>query len=196
MKMAKKRVAGCACLLFVIPPLQMPLVQANDDRDDATAQALKPPAGQVLSFSAPADGVQIYRCAAQKDEPARFSWTLEAPQAVLRNDSGQPVGKHYAGPTWEATDGSKVVGELVTKAVAPASDSIPWLLLRAKATAGRGVFSEISSIQRLYTHGGNAPAAGCDRTHTGEELRVPYSAVYRFYTAPKFETVGSSRSKR
>jgi hypothetical protein len=127
--------------------------------------------------------VQIYQCAAQKDEPVRFSWTLKAPEAVLRNDVGKPFGRHYAGPTWEANDGSKVVGEQVAKVEAPASDSIPWLLLRIKSAAGRGVFSTISFVQRLRTHGGNAPAAGCEQSQAGKEVRVPYSALYRFYTS-------------
>jgi hypothetical protein len=167
-----------ACLLILISALHSRLAVA----DDAIAEVLKPPAGQVLSLSARADGVQIYQCLAQKDEPVRFSWTLKGPEAVLRNNTGKPSGRHYAGPTWEANDGSKVMGELVAKADAPTADSIPWLLLKAKSTAGHGVFSEITSIQRLRTHGGIAPEAGCDRSQAGQEVRVPYSALYRFYT--------------
>jgi hypothetical protein len=150
-------------------------------RGEAIAKLLEPPAGQVLSFSERGEGVQIYQCVARKDEPVSFSWTLKAPEAVLRNDIDKPSGKHYAGPTWEASDGSKVVGELVAKVEAPSSDSIPWLLLRAKSTAGHGVFSPITYIQRLRTHGGNAPATGCQQSQAGKEVSVPYSALYRFY---------------
>jgi hypothetical protein len=182
-----------ACLLVLIPALHAHLAQADDAGNEGVAEVLKPPGGQVLSLSAQADGVQIYQCQAQKGEPVRYSWTLTAPDAVLRNNSGEPSVRHYAGPTWEANDGSKVVGEVVAKADAPATDSIPWLLLRAKATAGRGVFSETTAIQRLYTHGGNPPAAGCDPSQAGKEVRVPYSAVYRFYRAPTFEKVKSAR---
>jgi hypothetical protein len=166
-----------------MPSLQTPIAQAEEPRNQAVAALLEPPSNQVLSFSALADGVQIYQCAMQKDDAAHFSWTLKAPDAVLRSNSGELSGKHYAGPTWEASDGSKVVGELVAKADAPASDSIPWLLLRAKSTAGAGVFSEVTFIQRLRTHSGNAPATGCDESQVGKEVRVPYSAVYRFYTS-------------
>jgi Protein of unknown function (DUF3455) len=151
---------------------------------DAIPEALRPPAGQVLALEARATGVQIYECKAAKDDPSQFSWTLKAPEANLKDPSGKPVGKHYAGPTWEASDGSKVMGELVTKQDAPAAGAIPWLLLRAKSTSGNGKFSAIASIQRLQTKGGTAPASGCDSSQSGKESRVPYTAVYRFYKAP------------
>ena len=124
---------------------------------DAISEALRPPAGQVLALEARATGVQIYECKAAKDDPSQFSWTLKAPEANLKDPSGKPVGKHYAGPTWEASDGSKVMGELVAKSDAPAAGAIPWLLLRAKSTSGSGVFGAIVSIQRLKTSGGIAP---------------------------------------
>jgi hypothetical protein len=155
----------------------------GDDAATNAPEALKAPAGQVLALSARAAGVQIYACTADKDDPTRFSWTLKAPEAALRDKSGQPLGKHYAGPTWEATDGSKVIGDVVAKDAGPDPAAIPWLLLRAKSTSGTGVFSAVASIQRLRTVGGKAPANGCDQAQSGKETRVPYSAEYLFYTA-------------
>jgi hypothetical protein len=151
---------------------------------DEIPDGLRPPAGQILALAARATGVQIYECKAAKDNPAQFSWTLKAPEADLNDLSGKPVGKHYAGPTWEASDGSKVMGEVVAKRDAPDATAIPWLLLRAKSTSGSGIFSAIASVQRLQTSGGSAPANGCDSSQSGKESRVPYSAVYRFYKAP------------
>jgi Protein of unknown function (DUF3455) len=151
---------------------------------DEIPDGLRPPVGQVLALAARATGVQIYECKAAKDDPSQFSWTLKAPEADLKDLSGKPVGKHYAGPTWEGSDGSKVMGEVVAKHDAPNAAAIPWLLLRAKSTSGSGTFSAIASIQRLQTSGGSPPANGCDSSQAGKELRVPYSAVYRFYKAP------------
>jgi hypothetical protein len=151
---------------------------------DEIPEGLRPPAGQVLALAARATGVQIYECKAAKENPAQFSWTLKAPEADLTDLSGKPVGKHYTGPTWEAGDGSKVIGELVAKRDAPVATAIPWLLLRAKSTSGNGIFSAIASIQRLQTVGGTPPADGCNSSQSGKESRVPYSAVYRFYKAP------------
>jgi hypothetical protein len=148
-------------------------------------ETLKVPAGQELVIAARGVGVQIYECIASKDDPSHFSWSLKAPEANLLDKSGKPLGKHYAGPTWEAHDGSKVVGEVVAKADAPDGTAIPWLLLRAKSTSGTGVFSAVASIQRLRTVGGRAPASGCGPSQSGKETRVSYSAEYRFYTAPK-----------
>lgn len=157
---------------------------AADTGTDGIPDGLRPPDGQVLALAARATGVQIYECKAVKDNPAQFSWTLKAPEADLKDLSGKAVGKHYAGPTWEASDGSKVMGEVVAKHDAPDVTSIPWLLLRAKSTSGSGIFSAIASVQRLKTSGGSAPASGCDSSQSGKESRVPYSAEYRFYKAP------------
>jgi hypothetical protein len=149
----------------------------------AVPEALKVPPGQVLAISARGAGAQIYACTADKDDPTRYSWTLKEPEATLRDKSGKPLGKHYAGPTWEAADGSKVIGEVVAKADAPDAAAIPWLLLRAKSTSGTGIFSAIASIQRLRTVGGKPPANGCDKDRSGKEARVSYAAQYLFYAA-------------
>jgi hypothetical protein len=93
---------------------------------------------------------------------------------------GNPIGTHFGGPTWLANDGSKVVGSLKERADSPDRDAIPWLLLTAKPE-GRGIFGNITFIQRIHTKGGKPPATGCDDSHSGSEVRVPYEAVYYFY---------------
>jgi hypothetical protein len=142
---------------------------------------LMPPASAVLLFELRARGDQIYTCAAKQEDPAAFAWTFKAPQAELFNDHGEVVGSHFAGPTWQAEDGSSVKGAVVARADAPSKNAIPWLLLEATSHDGDGVFSTISHIQRLDTKGGVAPTKGCDATHAGEEVRVPYKATYAFY---------------
>jgi uncharacterized protein (DUF2147 family) len=164
--------------------------EAGDANPIAIPAALNVPAGQILTLSARGVGVQIYACAAAKQDPTQYSWTLKGPEADLRDPSGKSLGRHYGGPTWEAGDGSKVIGELVAAGDAPEPGAIPWLLLRAKATSGPGVFSHIVSIQRLRTVGGKAPPSGCDQARAGQETRVPYSAEYRFYSADMTSPVG------
>ena len=149
----------------------------------AVPESLKVPANQVPSLEMQATGVQIYECSASKTDPARFEWVFKAPEADLLDGLGEKVGKHYAGPTWESNDGSKVVGEVKAKDAGPDASAIPWLLLAAKTTSGQGVFSQTLSIQRLYTVGGKAPADGCDQARSGKEARVPYRARYAFFTA-------------
>ncbi|MFZ6654446.1 DUF3455 domain-containing protein [Undibacterium sp. TJN19] len=144
---------------------------------------LKVPADQVFALEMPATGVQIYECKAKKDEANKFEWVFRAPEAELNNQAGAKTGRHYAGPTWEANDGSKVVGEVVAKNDGPDANAIPWLLLKAKSNAGSGVFSKVTSIQRVLTLGGKAPLTGCSQYQVGAEQRVPYKAVYNFYKA-------------
>jgi Protein of unknown function (DUF3455) len=138
---------------------------------------------QALMQRLHATGVQIYRCEAAKSNPAQFEWSFKQPEATLATKSGRIVGKHYGGPTWEGNDGSKVTGEVIARANSPAPDAIPWLLLAAKTTSGKGMFSAVKSIQRLHTVGGVGPAGGCNPALAGQELRVAYSADYLFYAA-------------
>lgn len=144
-------------------------------------EALRPPADQVLKLEALATGVQIYECSASQDQPIRFEWVFKAPEAELSDRSGRKIGKHYAGPTWESTDGSTVVGETKARDSGPDPSAIPWLLLSAKSNSGTGVFSQIKSIQRLRTVGGKAPSVPCSRDNAQQVARVPYKAAYYFY---------------
>lgn len=138
------------------------------------------PSQNVVLFRMVAAGDQIYVCQARSDVPSVFEWTLKAPEAELLNDAGEKVGRHYGGPTWEAADGSRVVGEVVERAPAPSPGTIPWLLLRAKTAEGTGIFGTVTYIQRLDTFGGAAPTDGCDETAASAELAVPYRAAYAF----------------
>ena len=145
----------------------------------AWGDPLSPPSGARLLLRAAGEGVQIYTCT---QNSSGLAWSLKAPEAVLRDAAGNVVGKHFAGPSWEASDGSTVVGEVVGRADAPGGEAIPWLLLRAKSHTGAGQFAEIAFIQRIDTVGGLAPATGCDAGTQGREVRVPYSAAYLFFS--------------
>ncbi len=128
-----------------------------------------------------ARGFQVYAC-----EPGAgaFAWRLKGPDAVLTNDAGADMGRHFAGPSWQAKDGSTVVGEALVASPSPAAGSIPWLILRAKSHSGDGVFASVAYIARLQTEGGSAPTAGCDKSHAGAEARAPYNAVYVLFAQP------------
>jgi hypothetical protein len=144
-----------------------------------TPAALKVPAGQKPVLAALGAGDQIYTCAPA--EQGVFAWKLEAPDAKLYDAQGKVIGKHYAGPTWESIDGSKVVGHVEQKADAPEPGAIPWLLLAARSNEGSGVLSAVKSVQRVDTSGGQAPKDGCDAAHAGAKSKVGYRAKYYFY---------------
>ncbi|HET6410976.1 MAG TPA: DUF3455 domain-containing protein [Anaeromyxobacter sp.] len=161
--------------------LLLSAVAEPDDEGSSCGRELPPslavPPGNDLAFALEAEGVQIYSC---KARDASYGWEFQAPEARLSTPRGQGAGRHYAGPTWELTDGSKVVGEKV-EAVTPDPAAIPWLLLRAASYAGAGRMEEVTFVQRIETRGGNAPSDGCDLAHAGAVARVPYHAVYCFY---------------
>ena len=135
---------------------------------------LKPAANESLAMVVPAKGVQIYECRAGK-------WAFVAPDAELFDAAGKKIGRHYAGPHWEAVDGSKVIASLKARADAPATTDIPWLLLGAKSVGPDGAFSKVTSIQRLSTAGGVAPSGEC--AQAGAQARIPYTADYYFFNA-------------
>jgi hypothetical protein len=144
-------------------------------------QKLNPAANESMTMIVPAKGVQIYECRAGKS--GEFEWAFVAPDAALFDTAGALIGKHYAGPHWEAADGSKVVAKLVERADAPKAGDIPWLLLGAKSVGPEGAFSKVTSIQRVNTTGGVAPKAGCSQANAGTPARIPYTADYYFFTA-------------
>jgi hypothetical protein len=141
------------------------------------------PAGSKLVLKARGKGVQIYACTAKPDDAKAFEWKLKAPEADLFDEQGQKVAHHFAGPTWQATDGSSVVGNMLQKLDAPDPQAIPWLMLAAKETKGPGLFEHVAHVQRLDTNGGKAQPSGCDSAHAAAEQRVPYEATYYFYSA-------------
>jgi hypothetical protein len=137
-------------------------------------EVLKAPAGEKVIRQVRAEGDQVYACDGS-------SWALARPDAKLFDESGKQVGTHFAGPTWESVDGSRVVGKAAANAT-PDPDSIPWLLVKAVDHKGEGWMKGVTSIQRLSTKGGKAPATGCDAQHKGQETRSHYTAVYVFYS--------------
>jgi len=151
-------------------------VSANAQQVPAT---LEPP-GEVLAFTVQAKGVQIYECRARK-EGSGNEWAFVAPEAELSDASGKKVGTHGAGPFWQASDGSRIEGTVKQRADAPNVGAIPWLLLTTRSTGGNGTMRDITSVQRINTVGGIAPAAGvCE---IGATARIPYTADYRFFKA-------------
>ena len=140
---------------------------------------LSAPATDSLVRTLWAEGVQIYECRAK--DGGFPEWAFVAPDARLVDANGVLVGHHYAGPTWEAGDGSKVVGSVTAKVDSPDPHAIPWLLLATHSTGKPGLFAKISTIQRVATVGGTMPATGCGTATIGKQERVHYTAQYAQY---------------
>src|SRR5580698_74662 len=143
-----------------------------------SALAQVPPAlaapGQIAFLTLHAEGAQIYECKA--DQAGKLAWTFREPIATLLLD-GKTVGRHYAGPTWELSDGSAVVGKVAATAPGETAGDIPWLKLDVTNHRGGGLLSNVTTVQRLATHGGTLQGA-CDRASSFRS--VAYSADYSF----------------
>ena len=149
--------------------------------------SLAVPANQTLALTLTAKGYQIYEWRPVAGQTDKFEWAFKEPDADLFDAQGRKVGHHSAGPTWELTDGGKVVGHVKAKADAPDGNGVPWLLLDAVQTSGGGVMSQVKSIRRINTVGGMAsgvPAGpGAPASGVGQKEQVGYTATYEFYVA-------------
>jgi hypothetical protein len=138
------------------------------------AKLVPPQEGQLVGKYA-AKGVQVYVCSVKGDAN---EWGFKAPEAELIDAQGRLFAKHYAGPSWEAPDGSKIVGKILASEPAPKTGAIPWLLLSA-VSSGSGVLTGARFVQRVNTSGGVGPTGACPTA--GTERRVEYTADYIFY---------------
>ena len=174
-----KQTIGTLALLSVavLALVAAPSAKASDDIRQPElppiCAGLQVPPGNKVFYRTFATGVQIYRWNGT-------SWDFVAPVANLYTDENYraEVGFHYAGPTWQSNSGSKV---LAARAAGcdPDPTAISWLLLKKVSTEGRGIFRNVSFIQRVNTAGGLRPVI--PGSTVGEEKRVPYTTEYYFY---------------
>jgi len=169
---------GTAAVLGALIVISVPLSKCGQRSAPVVPPEPKPPDGAKLVVQAFAQGDQIYTCTEQNGQ---YLWAFKAPEAQLSDQDRKPLGRHFAGPSWELNDKSAVTGKMIARVDSPDKDAIPWLLLGVVDHSGNGLLSNVTHIQRLDTTGGKAPATGCDASHAGQEVRVPYSAKYLFY---------------
>jgi hypothetical protein len=130
--------------------------------------------GETIVLTAHAEGAQIYDCKAGAD--GKLAFAFREPIATLLVD-GKTVGRHYAGPNWEASDGSAVVGKVAGSAPGATANDIPWLKLPVISQRGSGTLTGITTVQRINTSGGKLDGP-CEKA--GSYRSVPYSADYVF----------------
>jgi hypothetical protein len=130
--------------------------------------------GENIVLTMHAEGAQVYECKAGPD--GKLAWAFREPIATLLVD-GKTVGRHYAGPNWEHSDGSAVVGKATGNAPGATPNDIPWLKLEVTSRRGNGILSGVTTVQRINTKGGK-PEGTCDKP--GTFASVAYSADYVF----------------
>src|SRR5271169_3272764 len=82
--------------------------------------------GETVVLTVHAEGAQVYECKMGSD--GKPNWAFREPIATLITD-GKTVGRHYAGPNWEYSDGSAVAGKSAASVPGATANDIPWLKL-------------------------------------------------------------------
>ncbi len=156
-----------------------PAKESSPDVPDAIAV----PAGLEPVLFVHAKGFQIYTCQAGTD--GKFAWTLKAPDAELKDRKDKVIGQHSAGPTWKLKDGSEVTGKAAAHVDSLDPDSIPWLLVNVVTNTKKGLLADVTTIQRVHTHGGKPGNDPCDESHKDAENKSSYTADYYFFAPVK-----------
>jgi Protein of unknown function (DUF3455) len=133
-------------------------------------------------------GVQIYSCNGSV-------WSSAMPRANLLDDHDKLIIAHFAGPTWQAKDGSMVVGH-AEASVTVDDTAIPWVRLSA-ASSTPGRLGNNTNIQRIANTGGLAPpAADCNATTAGTVAEVPHCRLLLEVDGPDTTHFAENRSSR
>ena len=151
--------------------------QTTESINAALPDSIRVGASEKWLCSLEANGSQIYQCVKKGTE---WVWEHKGPEADLTLN-GKKVGKHYAGPTWEYSDGSKVGGNVLKSS--PAKDptrDVPLFLIKGNGMDGKGKFCYVTKIQRVNTKGGVKPTTKPDASNEGKIVWVPYTATYHF----------------
>jgi hypothetical protein len=154
------------------------------------AAAIREPAGigpalrvsldEEAAFMLSGNGVHVYECRIGVTDPASFVWAFVAPDATLYEGSRSTA--RLASPNLiESTDDRSSISGFVRSSQPAGSNNLPWTVMRARPLGETGTFAGVTSIQRVNTSGGVAPAGGCNADTVGSEARVAYSADYYFY---------------
>jgi hypothetical protein len=107
-------------------------------------------------------------CSASRSRPS-FSTTRRS--AVITPGQPGSIG-----------DGSAVTGKAVGNAPGATVNDIPWLKLDVVNRRGSGTLADVTTVQRINTHGGTAQGT-CDQA--GAFRSVPYSSDYVFLSKRK-----------
>ena len=173
-------ILAIAGIALVGPILGLSVAHAEKISPPNVPDAIQAHPGEGVVLVAHASGSQIYAC--RPDADGKFGWTLRAPDAELKDDGGNVIGSHFAGPTWKLHDGSQVSGKASGHIDSPDDpNSVAWLRVDVISHSGQGLLARVTTIQRIHTHGGKPPAQGCDKSLLDSETKSNYTADYYFY---------------
>lgn len=154
---------------------------ANAAAQDKAPQIMQVPADNRIVWQAPAEGVITYECRLTQTDGARYAWVIAAATATLGAGQSGQTGTYKSPPeTWRAADGSTLTGMETVRAYA-GPDRLYDQLVLANPSAGVGLLTGVTYIQRFVRAGGGVPQAPCSSASKGQQERVGYQADYVFW---------------
>jgi hypothetical protein len=144
----------------------------------AVPPRLQVSAAEEAAFALSASGVHVYEC--RPGGMGGFSWVFTGPDATLTDGSGSRATLRAAN-SFESSDDRSIATSVVRSTAPAGADNLPWALLAARSPSGAGLFSGVTSVQRVNTTGGVAPREGCGESSVGTQARVDFTADYYFY---------------
>jgi hypothetical protein len=148
----------------VNPPNVPPRLQASPAEEPA--------------FMLSASGAHLYEC--RPNLNGGYGWVFTGPDATLTDGSVSRATLRGAN-NFESADDRSTATSVVRSAAFAGSDNLPWALLAARSSSDGGLFSGVTSVQRVNTAGGVAPRGGCGEYTAGSQARVDFTADYYFY---------------
>lgn len=138
---------------------------------------IRPSAGEEAAFVLSAEGAHVFEC---KPVAGGHAWTFVAPDLTLY-EGGRSVATQTVPNQFESSSDRSSVSATLRSTQPAGGQALPWALMSAAPLGETGLFAGVTSIQRVNTSGGVAPASGCDSGAAGTQLRVPVTADYYFY---------------
>jgi hypothetical protein len=155
------------------------LAAAGAMASDSVPAIMQVPAGNYVAWRAAAEGTVTYVCQQSSNIPPQVEWAIQSAKATLNGDNQQ--GSYWGPPeTWRAADGSSLTGMSIVR-VDVGAGRLADQLVMANPSGAAGMLSGVTYIQRLVQSGGGGPQARCDSAALGQQVTVPYQALYVFW---------------
>lgn len=167
-------------LLALLAPFAMLTACGTFHLTPMVPSTIAVPEGNLVANILRSEGKLRHQC--RTDSAGGFSWTTMMGSALLMDESGAIVGRHYLHAdgvqVWTHQDGSEVSGMQI--ASEDAAGNFPQQLFRARPAPTRGAMDGVTFIQRLNTVAGEV-TAHCAADKLGSMQSVNYTADYYFY---------------
>jgi hypothetical protein len=148
--------------------------------------AIKAPADEHVEGRYHVAGTTTLACqAASTDGGMAYAWTPTKMDLKMEDwDTNAVIGVHTHSPvpTFTSNDGSSIVVKMVAQVPSPTGAAEPWLLMTVVSQSGTGMFSNVTSLQRIDTVGAPPPAPCNATTDPTAQQTVNASSDIYYYT--------------